>query len=375
MSKKIKGITIISLLFLIFIILSYKLKSFIFLFLSLIFISSFLFFFKRINKNFLLIYFSVLISLFLIEVSFKINFKEIFNQKKITKNNKGIVHYNNFQYEKTYLGSQLKEGVYQHYKKKNSTFIFNNHYEVNSDNFRINKFIKNSDNKKLKASFFGDSNIFGWGLNDTETLPHIFYEQNKNYNVFNYGIIGGSPNLTLEMLKKNNHYLGDLNIIFSSSYQLPRIACNRDYTFNTPSFKLINEQLVFNGYCILSFFKLNFQLPRIIGSIINRSNIIKILNNAFTNEFNNGNIKLYLEILKEINNISLKNNKDLILIYYASKDKADIDREIEDYLIKNKIPFISVSFNEDKYFIKHDFHFSKLANEKFLESINDYKKN
>lgn len=372
MRKKVKSILTINLLFLTFTFLSFNFKSFILLLLSIIFLSSFLLLIKNINKNFLLIYFASLVTIFFIEIYLQINFKELFGQKNLKTEKEKIVNYENFQYEITYLGPQLKKGIYQHYLKKENRFIFNQNYEVNIDNFRFNKFIKNTTTKDYDVAFFGDSNTFGWGLSDIETLPYLFYEQNKNYNVFNYGIIGGSANLTLEMLRKNNNYLGDFNVMFSSSYQLPRIACNRDFSFNTPTFKLTNKELVFDGYCILSFLKFNFQVPRIIGSIINRSEIIKILNKAFTNEFSSQNIKLYLEILNEINQISINNNKNLVMLYYGSNRTKDTDTKIQAYFIENEIPFINVTFDDQKFFIKNDGHFSKLANIHFLNKINQH---
>ena len=375
MNKKVKSILTISLLFLISTFLSFKFKSFILLLLSIIFFSFFLFFIKKINKNLLLIYFTSLITIFFIEVCLKINFKELFNQKNLKTNKEKIVNYENFQYEITYLGSQLKKGIYQHYLKKGNVFIFNQNYEVSNNNFRFNKFIKNTTSKKYNVTFFGDSNTFGWGLSDTETLPYLFYAQDKNYNVFNYGIIGGSVNQTLQMLRNNINNLGDINIVLSSSHQLPRIACNRDFSFNTPTFKLTNKELVFNGYCILSFLKFNFQVPRIIGSIINRSEIIKILNKTFTDEFTSQNIKLYLEILNEINQISINNNKSLIMLYYGSKKTKEIDKVIQTYLIENEIPFIYVIFDDKDFFIKYDDgHFSKLANIHLVNKIKQYMK-
>ena len=372
MHKKVKSILTLSLLFLIFSFLSFKFKSFILLLLSIIFLSSFLLLIKKINKNILLIYFASIITIFFIETYLKINFKELFNQKNLKTNKEKIVSYENFQYDITYLGPQLKKGIYQHYLKKENRFVFNQNYEVNIDNFRFNKFIKNTTTKNYNVAFFGDSNTFGWGLSDKETLPYLFYEQNKNYNVFNYGIIGGSINQTLQMLRNNIDYLGDFNIVFSSAYQLPRIACNKNFSFNTPTFKFTNNELVFEGYCILSFLKLNFQVPRIIGSIINRSEIIQILNKAFTNELSSQNIRLYLEILNEINQISLNNDKKLLIIYYRTKKTKDIDKEAQTYLVENEIPFINVAFDDQKFFIKNDGHFSKLANVNFLNKINHH---
>ena len=368
MKNKIKNISVIIALFLTFIFLSFKFKSFIFLLLSILTLSFLLGLVKKINKNFLLFYFTFLISIIFVEVFLKIDFSIIFKNERLSKGNQAVISYDNFKYEKTYLGNQLKEGIYNHYKKKADSFIFNQNYEVNNNNFKINKLIKNNDQKLLKASFFGGSDIFGWGLSENETLPYLFYEQNKEYNIFNYGMIGGAINQTLQMIRNNNDYLGDINIVVTSSYQLPRIACNRNYSFNAPSFKIVNNELKFDGYCVFSFLKLNFQIPRMIGSIINRSEIIKLLNNVFTKENNKKNIKVYLKIIKEINDISDNNNKSLIILCYGSKSK--LDEEIIAFLIKNKIPYVDVSLHDKRFFIKHDKHFNKLAYEIWLNKLN-----
>ena len=52
------------------------------------------------------------------EVLLKIDFNQIFETKKLSSNKETIISYDNFKYKKTYLGNQLKEGTYNHYKKK-----------------------------------------------------------------------------------------------------------------------------------------------------------------------------------------------------------------------------------------------------------------
>ena len=134
MFEKVKSILTISILFLTFTFLSYNFKSFILLLLSIIFLSFLLFLIKKINKNLLLIYFASLISILFIEVCLKINFKEFFNQKNLKTNKEKKVNYDNFQYEITYLGPQLKKGIYQHYFIKENSLIFDQNYEVNDNN-------------------------------------------------------------------------------------------------------------------------------------------------------------------------------------------------------------------------------------------------
>ena len=370
MKKKIKKILIVSFLFFSFIYFSVSFKSFIFLLISIIILSSLLIFIEKINKNFLLFYFTFLISIVLSEIFLKLEFNKIFETKEKATSNEKVIAFDNFKYERTYLGNQLEKGTYNHYKKKGDEFIFNENYYVNQNNFRLNQLIKNNEGKILTASFFGGSDVFGWGLNDKETLPYLFYEKNKQYNIFNYGMIGGSINQTLEMMKKNNDYLGDVNIVVTSSYQLPRIACNRDYSFNAPAYEMNEQKLKFSGYCFFSFLKFKFQAPRIIGSIINRSELVKLLNNVFSKEYTKKNIRDYLGILNETNNIIKSNNKKLVILYYGSK--KNLDNKIKEYMVESKIPYIDVSLYDKKFYIKHDKHFNKLANEIWLKKLSKY---
>ena len=41
-------------------------------------------------------------------------------------------------------------------------------------------------------------------------------------------------------------------------------------------------------------------------------------------------------------------------------------------LIKNNISYIDVSLHDKRFFIKHDKHFNKLANEMWLNKLNKY---
>ena len=370
MSYKIKSILIISLLFLIFIFLSFKFKSFILLIISLSILSLSLLLVTKINKNILLIYFTSLLSIILVEIFLKVDLSDFLKDEKISMNDKIVTNFNNFKYEKTYLGNQLKKGSYNHYKKESENFIFNVDYKIDDQNFRINPLIKNDKNKLLKISFFGGSDVFGWGLKENETLPYLFYEENKNYNVFNFGIIGGGAHQALHMMQRDKKYVGDINVIVTSSYHLPRIACNRDYSFNSPSYKIKGEKLIYDGYCIFPFLKLNFQIPKIFGSILNRSEIIILLRNIFSNEYSDENIKLYIEILKEIKRITIEENKKMIVLYYGPK--KEIDKKIKDLFLKNNISNLDVSLLEKKYFIKHDKHFNKLANTIWYNKLSQY---
>ena len=87
MKKIIKKILIVSLLFFSFVYFSVSFKSFIFLLISIIILSSFLIFIEKINKNFLLFYFTFLISIVLSEIFLKLEFNKIFEtNEKVNAN-------------------------------------------------------------------------------------------------------------------------------------------------------------------------------------------------------------------------------------------------------------------------------------------------
>jgi len=58
-----------------------------------------------------------------------------------------------------------------------------------------------SPNKKYSL-FFGDSQTFGEGLNDNQTLPFLFQKYSSDFNSFNFGFPGACPSNMLGWLKK-----------------------------------------------------------------------------------------------------------------------------------------------------------------------------
>jgi len=55
---------------------------------------------------------------------------------------------------------------------------------------------------KKYSLFFGDSQTFGEGLNDDETLPFLFQKHSGNFNSFNFGFPGACPTNMLGWLKE-----------------------------------------------------------------------------------------------------------------------------------------------------------------------------
>ena len=79
--------------------------------------------------------------------------------------------------------------------------------------------LKDNNLNLEEVAFFGSSHVFGWGLDDNETLPYLF--KNKTLIImFILGINGGAINQTLHLINKKPDFLKKNNIIVTGPYQL-----------------------------------------------------------------------------------------------------------------------------------------------------------
>lgn len=72
-----------------------------------------------------------------------------------------------------------------------SQLVFEANYTFDSKGRRETTSIPG--NKEQVSIFFGDSQLFGEGLNNNETLPYYFESLNPTYQSFNYGFLGHGP--------------------------------------------------------------------------------------------------------------------------------------------------------------------------------------
>ena len=342
-------------------IISYNIKNFqLFLFSFCIFFS-FLFFLRNINKKLVLIFFSTIITLTVIE-----SFIFLTNNKQIFKKKESIIQ-TNIKYVDSFLGYQPKPGVQEHKLIINGKTHLNAKYTINNDGFRLTP--GNNVKKRYRINFFGGSFTFGWGLNDDETLPYIFFKIAKNWNSFNYGIPGYGVHQSLALLTKKE-IEGNLNLLLTSIGHAPRSSCLRDYSFGTPKYILNNGVLIRDGFCNQSIIKF-VKLPRIIGSIINRSEIINIIKKIIKkkNENSEDSINLYISIIKKINEISAKNGQQLIVGYTKSDSK--FDQFVITSLLNDEIKVVDLSLDDNKENFLGS-HPSKIANKKRAELLRQY---
>ena len=114
-------------------------------------------------------------------------------------------------------------------------------------------------------------------------------------------------------------------------------------------------------------------VPRIIGSIINRSMIKNRFLNIYQskNYYDDESVELYIKIIKKINDIVDNNQKKFFIGFMNSTD--EIDKKLIQILKKNNIDIIDLSLdlNNKKYWLP-DTHTREDGNKKRANIIYKY---
>jgi len=370
--KKFILFVLILLVSLLLFILSYKTKNFQ-IFISATTIFSILFLFvKRVKKNLIISFFSLLLITTIIETSLFVINGKLSVKKKENKNNQTI-HVKN---KKTILGYQPLEGVQNHKLYKNNQLVFNKSYTILSNNYRLTPRINNNSKNKNVINFFGGSITFGWGLDDNETLPFFTQQYFSNSQINNYAISGYGAHQVYTQITELKDLIGDVNIFVTFKNHIPRSSCKRDFTLGTPRFILNKEgKITQKGFCgSINLGK--FRLPDIIFKVLKKSEIKILIDKIYLRKFlfDKESLDLYLVLIKEIN-LYLNNQEKEFIVAYISHNEV-IDVTIIDYFKANNINFIDLTLDrtDDENFIPNDGHPSKKANLKRAKIIGKFLK-
>ena len=135
----------------------------------------------------------------------------------------------------------------------------------------------------------------------------------KNVGIHGYGLHQALHNIKRGVTsKKANRKI----ILLTTPFHAPRSACKPSYSGGTPRFIIDNKSLKRDGVC---------PGGTLFKRAILRSNIVKLFIRAFKiGEYtiSDGDIELYLEIIKEIKRLSKENGAELIIGYI---DALEVD--------------------------------------------------
>jgi hypothetical protein len=212
----------------------------------------------------------------------------------------------NFKFRKVDgFGYLAKEGKF--YQKKigpNNELIYEANYTIGKDGYRLD--VPGNDHK---IYIYGDSNLFGEGINDNETLNYYLYK-NHGIKSKNLGLGGFGVHQALYNIQNNNTAGDRINILFTSVGLSVRSTCKATYSAGTPRY-ILNENkiLVLSGVCKDRPFYYYYLL---------RSALFRIIERVYWGQkkyIEDEDIEIYLAIIEEISRLSKVNNSKFIIAY------------------------------------------------------------
>jgi hypothetical protein len=208
-----------------------------------------------------------------------------------------------------------------HKQKKvgpDNEIIYDVIYTFGKDGYRLD--VPHND---FQIYIYGDSNLFGDGLNDNETLSYFL---NKNHNIKskNLGMGGYGMHQALFNMQNGKIATGGINILFTSIGHASRSACKPVYSSGTPRYKINNN----NKVELKDFCKNKIKLNNLLQSIY----IYKLLQRIFLDKgyLTDDDIKIYLGIIEEMHRLTKDNGSKLIISYLQTdKDINSLKRSLK----------------------------------------------
>ena len=273
------------------------------------------------------------------------------------------------------FGYRISPGIHTSSKLTTSgEIIYDVAYTIGPDGYR-----KDIASESYDAFIYGGSYVFGEGLNDNETLSYFLHKNHgissKNLGIHGYGLHQALYNIQEGL---TSFKTGSVNILVTAPWHSLRSSCKKPYSDGTPRYIFHSGSLKHKGVCIYN------DPDSLWAKIISKSNIMQLIKRVTSNHENtitDGDMKLYIEIIKEIKRLSSKNDTLLVIAYIGAADErlkntkwtneslivelADIADNLIDVSLADKRENLDQRF----YIHKLDQHPSALANEHRAELL------
>lgn len=243
-------------------------------------------------------------------------------------------------------------------------------YNINKVGQRI---LPTQTSKRYHLIVAGESNTFGIGVSDEETLPYLLSQKHPDYHAYNFGHPGGGPHNTFARFEKTDWHSqitekdGRMIYIFSPAWMLERVAATKNYISwdrgNSPWYELENGKLVYKG--ILR--------DRLQTKVLNFIRLIDYFGwVGDLPKFNTDHLKLATKLLEETKRQYLKvfpkGKFTVVLSNYVMWDSA-LSNELISLLQAADVEVVLINKNpqNDLKFHFADFHFN-YEGQKMVES-------
>lgn len=287
-----------------------------------------------------------------------------------------------------FLGYTAKPNLDIHaIARQKEKVIYDVHYKIDKNGLRYTP--SSNENSDQCIFFFGDSYIYGEGLNDNQTLPNQLGEKTHHkYKMYNFAYSGYGPQQMLSAIehgvidKKTSGCKSSIIIYDGMPDHIRRVAGKRFWSLHDPEYDLVNNKVVYRG----SFADHRFNCPLKLKNTLSKSQVNIFINRRIINKnFHmtpNEEIyytKLYTDILKQSKELAKqKYNTKRFIILFWNLDYEDAFKhiDIQKNLITNSLETYPIGeilpgydSKNSKYLIKYEAHPNQLANETIAEFL------
>jgi len=323
---------------------------------------------------------TVIITLAVLEgACFVLNY---YREKSAPKTTGGIVK--EMRMEDEILGFKLKPDSRMHVEKRtDNRKIFDATYSVDSFGRRLTT-VKDPEKRNKFILFFGGSYVFGWGVNDNETLASYASQFAPDFDSYNYANFDYGPQHMLAVLEKwdiKNQikekegvavyvFIDDhVNRAIGTMWHHNALAHRFPYYAVDANGKLAAKGNFTSGRPVIA----------VIYKLLWKTNIVRYFKIKFPPRIGDRHIRVTCKIIEESKNLLTKEfkNSEFYVLFYPGSTRA---AKMIPYLKKMGIKYLDYSAlwgeNRDVWRIKDDGHPSAKANKmialKLTEDIGIY---
>ena len=259
--------------------------------------------------------------------------------------------------------------------------LYNVVYTIGPDGLRKSPFPKNDKIKNREETlFFGGSFVLGIGVNDDETLPYQVEKFSEGkYLTYNFATGGYGPHQMLALLENNmeKDFIKDTPkyaVYMALHAHIYRAAGRASWDWHGPRYVLTNDQEVkytghFDDIQITSSNNIVSSILEKFKKQLNKSLIIKQINNKREKKVTNYDMELFLGIIDKARNIfedRYPGSKFFVILWDSDEKHCApilqglLNRNIRVHLVSKILP----DFKNDKlkYTIDlHEYHPNPLA--------------